>query len=396
MEAKHRVKQLSLNKNYGLTALAIIPIIVAWSGVLDIMAKDFTNQGLMQSAAFFGSVRFLNAVISVFQEVEINFFVTSLAVGELLDPINDLIEYVSDGLKLAIGSYLLQRVIVEINSTMLFNILFTVSGIGYLSSIYMFSETMKTILYKTFLTMLFLRFSVIVSMLATTAFSASFLDDKIEKESQNTASLSQELDATRSAAENVSSDLLERIRSDIDELQSEKAELLDQIRPLEQKIRENQYDISRKQSEMEAIEDRMTMMESIRGNDELDAINREIDALEAMNDGMSDRIDDLNDRVDFVESEIERAESHLYEESNGFLKTLAGGVDSAWEKVSNLATGLVDSTLSALVLFIFKMLILPVAFLYATLKLFKQLWGIPVSEASQAARSEVEGTLKRK
>lgn len=384
-----------LNKKYIVSGLVVLSLLIAWSSVFDVMAKEFTNEGLVQSGAFFGTIRFLNAVISVFQEVEINFFVSSLAVGELLDPVNDLVEYVSEGLKLAIGSYLLQRVIVEVSSTFLFNIIFTISGLGYIASLYFFSLGLKAVLYKTFLTMLFLRFAVILAMFATTAFSASFLDQKIESENQKTATLSSELNDTRAAAEGVSEELMETIRLDIEQLEAEKKEVLDQIRPLEQRIRENQYTISNKESEVDTIKDDLPMIESMRGNDELDALNDEIDELESQNEEMSDQVDDLNDRVEFLESEIERAESHLYEESDGFIKTLAGGVGSAWETVSKLAKGLVDSTMSALVLFLFKMLILPIGFLYVLFKLFKKLWGMDISEAGRAAKEEVVETIDK-
>ncbi|ROQ19798.1 hypothetical protein EDC38_0386 [Marinimicrobium koreense] len=384
------------NKKHIIVPVIIVTLIIlGWSAVFDNMAKEFTNKGLLQAGAFFGTIRFLNAVVSMFQEVEISFIVTSLSIGQLLDPINDLVEYVSDGLKIAIGSYLLQRTIVEITSTALFNILFTVAGFGYIASFFLFAPGVKTLLFKVFMTALFLRFSVVLIMFATTAFSASFLDEKIESEKQKTTSLSAELDDSRRAAENVSEELLERITVDIAQVENEKEAVIGQIQPRQEAIRENRYALSKRESELRAIKQTLGVMDSLRGNDDVDRLRQEINELEIQNDRLAEEIDELNQRVDFLDEEIERAESHLYEESNGFLKMLGGGVGAAWDYISNLASGLVDSTMSALVLLLFKMLLLPIGFLYALLKGFKAIWGLELSEAGGAADQELRHTFEK-
>ena len=363
---------------------------LAWSGVLDGLSKEYANHGIVQVGAFFGVIRSLNAVVSMFQEVEINLFITQMAIGELLDPLNDLVEYISEGLKIALGSYLLQRVIIEVTSNLLFNIVLTFSGVAYIASLFTFPQSAKAVVFKTFVSLVFIRFAVTVMMLATTAFSIALLDNKIAAESKSTELLSAELNETRRVAENVSDNLAQTIYADIQSLEQQKNELMSEIKPLRKSIRGNRYAMSKKDSEINKLKKDMTLVKSFKGNETIESLESEIESLEQSNSDLEERINELNDKVAFVEDELESTREYLYEESSGFINKLTQGVGSAWSYISELTTNLVDATMTALVLFMFKMLLLPILFLYVLLKLFKYLWGIELSDAVSAAASEVK------
>jgi len=72
-----------------IAALIILPAI-AWWGVFDGYADDSIQSALTNAGLIYGTARGINALVSVLQGTELDVFMLSLSVGELLDPLNDL------------------------------------------------------------------------------------------------------------------------------------------------------------------------------------------------------------------------------------------------------------------------------------------------------------------
>ena len=103
---------------------------LAWSGVLDGLSGQYLDRALLGSGAIYATARGINALVSVLQGTEMNALVLTFTVGELLDPINDLIERFSGIMMLALGSLALQKILLEVVSDTTFNILLTLLGGG--------------------------------------------------------------------------------------------------------------------------------------------------------------------------------------------------------------------------------------------------------------------------
>ena len=84
-------------------------ISLAWTGVLDARSNQYLDSALLGSGAIYATARGINALVSVLQGTEIDAFILTLTIGELLDPVNDLIERFSGVMMLAIGSLALQK-----------------------------------------------------------------------------------------------------------------------------------------------------------------------------------------------------------------------------------------------------------------------------------------------
>jgi len=107
-----------------LTALLVAGLLaLAWLGTLDHYTYDYLKGSLLNALASYGVSRSLNAVISMFSTSTISIGVASISVGELLDPLNDLIERFSELLTFAIGSIAIQKILLTIVSSNLFIIL---------------------------------------------------------------------------------------------------------------------------------------------------------------------------------------------------------------------------------------------------------------------------------
>ena len=92
------------------------------SGILD---KAFITGGVVYATA-----RGIHAAVSVVQGTELDALVATITIGEILDPLNDLVERFSAVLLAALGSLALQKILLDIISSSRFSYLLVVIGMA--------------------------------------------------------------------------------------------------------------------------------------------------------------------------------------------------------------------------------------------------------------------------
>ncbi|MBW2369410.1 MAG: hypothetical protein JRH15_16190 [Deltaproteobacteria bacterium] len=112
--------KLKLIKSLSLLACALVLFLFPNMKVpgLDDRAEDYFNSAIQKAGLAYATARVLNASVSVIQNSEVQLEPAgvgiSLAVGQVVDPINDMTERLSDVLVTAIGSLGVQRILYEI------------------------------------------------------------------------------------------------------------------------------------------------------------------------------------------------------------------------------------------------------------------------------------------
>lgn len=85
---------------------------------IDSKATEYVDQSLVRASAAFVLARTINAIISVFEESELQLepggIGASIALGEVLDPINDMIERFSWVMLVSVTSLGIQKVLIEV------------------------------------------------------------------------------------------------------------------------------------------------------------------------------------------------------------------------------------------------------------------------------------------
>ena len=107
---------------------AALAVALSWLGSLDRYSQDYLDDALVSGGLVYATARGINAAVSVLQGTEITPAVATFTVGEVLDPVNDLIERFSGMLLLALGSLALQKILLEIFSHTGFSILVSLLG----------------------------------------------------------------------------------------------------------------------------------------------------------------------------------------------------------------------------------------------------------------------------
>lgn len=181
-----------------LAVAVLLLLLLSWFGSIDRHSSDYVDSALGRSALAYASARGLNAVISVLQSTTFSVSMlggVSVTGGELLDPVNDLVEQYASVMKLAIGSLLIQKVLLEIVSDLTFKWLITASGGVLLLALLLQRATLLWLALRVFACMVFLRFLLVFVVLLNSVVGTAFLDERIASDVAGLQTLTQEVDA---------------------------------------------------------------------------------------------------------------------------------------------------------------------------------------------------------
>lgn len=144
-------------------ALVIIVLAaLAWTPWIDRSANDYYSEAFSRALITFGIARALNGVVSVIQGTEVSLHPAgvgvTLAPGELVDPINDLIERFSWVMLASSTSLGIQSILMEISAWWGIAAIVTLGAVVWLLLIK--KRRWRRVALRFFLLALFLRFAV--------------------------------------------------------------------------------------------------------------------------------------------------------------------------------------------------------------------------------------------
>jgi hypothetical protein len=113
----------------------LIMTVSSWFQFLDAPASKLAEEGFKRALVSFGTARALNAAISTAQGTEVTFqpmgFGMTFTPGQLLDPINDLVETFSSLMMAACIAFGVQKFLISIGSNWFISSILTISAIGW-------------------------------------------------------------------------------------------------------------------------------------------------------------------------------------------------------------------------------------------------------------------------
>tara|TARA_R110002124_G_scaffold657_3_gene3081 strand:- start:10451 stop:11593 length:1143 start_codon:yes stop_codon:yes gene_type:complete len=151
--------------------------ILGWHGVLDDFSSQDINHSITNAGLIYGTARGINALVSVLQGTEVNVLVMTFSIGEVLDPVNDLIERFSEFVLWALGSLALQKILLAIVSETMFNVLLSAAAAVAGVSLFVGNRRLLSATLRVFITIAFLRFSLGLVVIANSWVDTLFLDE---------------------------------------------------------------------------------------------------------------------------------------------------------------------------------------------------------------------------
>lgn len=159
-------------------SVIIAVVIASFWGIFDKKSETYVDQSLKQAVVVYGVARGTNAVISVAQSFQIPF----ITPGEILDPVNDLVERFSTLMELSIGSLVLQKLLIEITTHAYFNYAIAAIGLLVMLTMFVLKEQFYMLSLRFFLSVIFFRFAIVLVLFFNGMVSDTFVAKKISDE----------------------------------------------------------------------------------------------------------------------------------------------------------------------------------------------------------------------
>jgi hypothetical protein len=163
-----------------LAAIGLVGL--SWNGSLDTVSGNYVNASIVDAGIIYGTARGINALVSALQGTELDMWLVTFSVGELLDPINDMIERFSGVMTWAITALVIQKLLLAIVSDTVFSIVLTALAVGGVIAFLINRTLWAQWLLRGFLVVAFLRFSLALVVLANLWVDHSFLPDSSSDE----------------------------------------------------------------------------------------------------------------------------------------------------------------------------------------------------------------------
>lgn len=361
-----------------LIALIGLPAL-GWYGVLDDFSSSDIKASIASAGLIYGTARGINALVSLLQGTELNIVLVTLSVGEVLDPVNDLIERFSEVILVALGSLALQKILLAVVSHTMFNILLSIVAICTGLSLFLGSPTVLSALLRAFLGIAFFRFSLGLVVLANSWVDATFLDEadqqrhlameKFQGELRQVDTLSKKEDEAAAHATALQSELVELERQ-----REENARSLDLLDARTRAAGRQLEDLSSKADglcKLSALSPTCPA-EVKKAKNALHKLETEQDSARAEQAALEVTRQKLRDRLACLEK-------HQAGESCGFWDSLPGAPDATAlrQKLNAINAGLSDfaeNCINLLVSLLLKTVAIPLLFIYLLLKVMRMNW----------------------
>lgn len=177
-------KGLAVRKFAVALGFMLLAVAMSWLGALDRTSSKYVDDALVQAFSAYTVARGVNAVVSVLQSVSVGGSLGasfSVSPGEVLDPINDLVERYAAVMEFSIASLLTQKILIGITSSQVFNVLLSLSVAAFMLSVLANTRPLTGVLFRTVLSLIFLRFAIVLAVLANSWVDAAFLRDGIDQ-----------------------------------------------------------------------------------------------------------------------------------------------------------------------------------------------------------------------
>ncbi len=168
---------------------------LALSGLADRAGRSYTDAAFERALITFGVARGLNAAISVAQGTEISISPAGvglhLAPGQVLDPVNDLVERFSMVMLVSTASLGMQKVLLNIGASVLFSALLVAALLAVLLTLWRpdwLGKLPASWVFRAAMLLVVIRFAVPVAAIGSELIYQAFLSEQYQ---ESTAALEQ-------------------------------------------------------------------------------------------------------------------------------------------------------------------------------------------------------------
>jgi hypothetical protein len=128
--------RLQLSRRIACVLIVAVMVACAWLPQIDAAANQLVDGGMKRALLSFASARVLNGVISVAQGTEVALqpggIGVVLSIGQVLDPVNDLVEQFSNLMLIASVSFGAQKMLMSIGANWVVSLCLTATAVAWI------------------------------------------------------------------------------------------------------------------------------------------------------------------------------------------------------------------------------------------------------------------------
>lgn len=369
-----------------------ILVVISWLELMDQYSADYIDGAIVQASLAFGTARLLNGIISVLQSIEVSAAVVSLSPGEILDPLNDVVEQFAGFMQISVASLVLQKVLLAIVSQVYFKVALTIAGICFIASSYFGSERFTKNMLKTVIFMVFLRFSMVAVLLLTGAVDKLFLVDETRQDMALLEELPSSIDVMNESAAVTATPAQDSVAVQAaieSEFELREEALRGTAAGFERDISKIESSLAEAEQRLQSITAQLSTMQKLNPLDrtpEHTAALAEIAGIENLLELKTDGLEETQQLLRALSKE--RVALTEAGEGDGFWSSIGSGIGGMASKMAKLGNpetymelvrkmdGVMDTIISVMVLFFLKTMLIPIAFMMVFVRVCKALWGI--------------------
>jgi len=189
--------ELQFAKRMVLSLIVALMVACAWLAPLESAANQYVDAGLKRALISFATARALDAVISAAQGTEIAVQPAGVGVvfspGQVLDPVNDLVEQFSDLMLTASVAFGAEKVLIGIGAHWLISLMLSLSALVWIA-FYWLQHSAPAWLSRTLVLLLMARFAMPVAIIGSDMLFQQFMHDDYQISQQGIESVSGQLD----------------------------------------------------------------------------------------------------------------------------------------------------------------------------------------------------------
>lgn len=356
-----------ITRRYGLIIFIALLVVLSITDWVDSSSANYVDQAIGEGVVIYGTARGINAIVSVIQETNLDIYVVELGVGQVLDPVNDLIERFSSVMTWSIAALAIQKFMLVTVSHGIFQI--ALAGVGIVAVILIFLRLQLAALFavRVFFVMVFLRLSLGLVVIANMWVDQAFLigEESAEyKRMQVAQGQFEEVDRLFRSKVN---------ETDIREISVHSKSLRDlseQKGILEQKQVLIEAEIEEMKKEVKWMECALRSKKPICGeirekDDELSSVELDIKAV-------SKQMKEIEKMISALSKPAKSACGWISWLSEDCIEQATQQIDQLGATVQLFA----EDTIRLLASMVLKSILLPIAFLYFLLITAKALWSV--------------------
>jgi hypothetical protein len=172
-----------MTKKITASVLILILFGLSFTKVIDTASEEVTHDAMANAVVTYAAVRVLGGTVSMIQESSIEVAPAgvgmNLALGQALDPLNDLLEQFAQVMLVSVVSLGVQEILLAVGHTSFFNVLVLLSGVVFLIALWWKNagKASFNMVSRFFMVVVLLRFAVSAVVLANGLMYSVMLED---------------------------------------------------------------------------------------------------------------------------------------------------------------------------------------------------------------------------